>query len=133
MTTGERYGTVPDEVKRYALGHYGAPPGPIDQDVLDRIVENGSKAVPLVGEPPAPVMPDLRAKYPRMDDEERMLRYLFDSRQVDELLEAGPIRTDGLSLSSRKPLVHLLEELKRRPAVARIHVSRGDDRVELVR
>ena len=133
VTTGERYGTVPDEVKRYALGHYGAPPGPIDQDVLDRIVENGSKAVPLVGEPPAPVMPGLRAKYPRMDDEERMLRYLFDSRQVDELLEAGPIRTDGLSLSSRRPLVHLLEELKRRPAVARIHLSRGDDRVELVR
>jgi len=30
VVTGERYKVVPDEVKRYALGHYGAPPSPIE-------------------------------------------------------------------------------------------------------
>jgi oxaloacetate decarboxylase alpha subunit len=37
---GERYRYVPDEVKKYALGYYGKLLGPVDANVLDRIVEN---------------------------------------------------------------------------------------------
>src|SRR5262249_7155022 len=39
---GERYRHVPDEVKKYALGYYGRLLAPVDADVLDRIVQNGS-------------------------------------------------------------------------------------------
>lgn len=35
---GKRYHTVPADLRDYALGHYGRPPGPIDPDVLDRLV-----------------------------------------------------------------------------------------------
>jgi hypothetical protein len=38
VVTGERYGSVPDEVLVYVLGHLGQPPAPIDEDVLDRML-----------------------------------------------------------------------------------------------
>jgi pyruvate/oxaloacetate carboxyltransferase len=39
---GERYATVPHELYLYAIGQYGASPGPIDPDVLDRILKGKS-------------------------------------------------------------------------------------------
>ena len=42
VVQGERYRTVPDEVKKYALGYFGKLLAPVDPDVLDRIVANGS-------------------------------------------------------------------------------------------
>jgi oxaloacetate decarboxylase alpha subunit len=132
VITGERYKVVPDEVKRYALGHYGEPPAPIDPVVLDKIVSNGSKAIPEKPEEPEAVVPMLRSKYPDASDEERVLRYLFEQHFVDEMLAAGPIRAGDASFSVRHPLVYLLEELKRRPAVARLYIRKGDDCLELV-
>ena len=41
---GERYQHVPDEVKKYALGYYGKLLAPVDPDILERIVQNGSPA-----------------------------------------------------------------------------------------
>ena len=38
VVTGERYGSVPDEVLVYVLGHLGEPPAPIDENVLDRML-----------------------------------------------------------------------------------------------
>lgn len=133
VITGERYKVVPDEVKRYALGHYGEPPAPIDPVVLDKIVSNGSRAIAERPEPPAPVVPMLRAQYPDASDEERILRYLFEKHHVDEMLAAGPMRPGDASISIRHPLIYLLEELKRRPAIARLYIRKGDDHVELVK
>jgi len=132
VITGERYKVVPDEVKRYVLGHYGKPPAQIDPDVLDRIVANGSKAIPELPEAPAPVVPLLRTKYPKASDEERILRYLFEQRFVDQMLAAGPIRADEASFSLRNPVVYLLEQIGRRPPVKRIHITRGEESIELV-
>ena len=33
----ERYAIVPDEVRKYVLGHYGEIAGPIEQNIFDRI------------------------------------------------------------------------------------------------
>jgi oxaloacetate decarboxylase (Na+ extruding) subunit alpha len=132
VTTGERYKVVPDEVKRYALGHYGAPPEPIDPDVLDKIIANGSRAIPEEPPQPQPVVARLRAAHPGASDEELILRYLFEPGLVDALGPALP--ADGApDLSIRHPIVYLLEELKRRPPVRRLRITKGDASVELVR
>src|SRR2546428_12512971 len=34
---GDRYTIIPNEIRRYVLGHYGRPAAPIDPLVLDRI------------------------------------------------------------------------------------------------
>ena len=46
VVTGKRYELVPDEVVAYAAGHYGAPPGPIDPEAMERIMaaENAERS-----------------------------------------------------------------------------------------
>ena len=132
IVTGERYKVVPDEVKRYALGHYGAPPAPIDPDVLDKIVSNGSQAISITVFEPEPVIPKLRAKYPDADDEELILRHLFDPKLIEALGPAVPA-TGMPDFSIRHPLVYLLEELRRRPPVARLRIAKGDRVLDLSR
>ena len=86
---GERYRTVPDVVKKYALGYYGRPLAPIEANVLDRIVSHGSAKIALTPHPPEPAVPALRKKYPSMSDEERLLRHLYPGSEVDGLVAAG--------------------------------------------
>jgi oxaloacetate decarboxylase alpha subunit len=125
---GERYRVVPDEVKKYALGYYGRLPAPVEPNVLDKIVENGSRSIALTPPPLEPAVPELRKKYPNMTDEERLLRYSFKGTQVDEMIAAGPIKTE---YSLENPLVELLKELTQRRKLARVSIETKGFRVEL--
>ena len=125
---GERYRTVPDEVKKYALGYYGKLLAPIEPDVLDRIIANGSSAIALKPQPLAPAVPRLREKYPNLSDEERLLRHLYAGSQVDDMRAAGPMQTEYYF---DKPVVRLLKELTKRRTPGRIAISKGAMRLEL--
>ena len=116
---GERYRHVPDEVKKYALGYYGKLLAPIDPDVLDCIVANGSSQIGLTPEPPPPAVANLRRQYPNASDDERLLRFMFAGGQVDEMLAAGPMSTEYVF---EKPLVRLIRELSDR-RISRVHLS----------
>ena len=120
---GERYRTVPDEVKKYALGYYGKTLAPVEPNVLDRIIANGSPRIALQPQPLAPAVPAMRRKYPNLSDEERLLRHLYAGSQVDDMLAAGPMQTDYYF---DKPVVRLLKELAKRPRAGRVHVAKGD-------
>ena len=128
IVQGERYRTVPDEIKKYALGYYGKPLAPVEPGVLDRIIANGSSRIALKPQPPAPAMAGLRRKYPRASDEERLLRHLYAGSQVDDMLAAGAMRTE---YSFAKPLVRLLRELAARPRVGRVYVEKGGLQLEI--
>jgi oxaloacetate decarboxylase alpha subunit len=86
VMSGERYRHVPDGVKRYALGYWGKLLAPVQADVLDRIVENGTKDVALEPEPPEPGLPALRRRFPDATDDELLLRNLLKGSHVDEML-----------------------------------------------
>ncbi|MEV9640788.1 pyruvate carboxylase subunit B [Mammaliicoccus sciuri] len=90
---GERYKFVPDELKKYALGYYGELIAPIEQNILDKIIENGSKDIPLQRQPLVDVVPQLRKQYPNATDEERLLRFMIKGNHVNEMKKAGPINT----------------------------------------
>lgn len=128
VVQGERYAIVPDEVKKYALGYYGKLLAPIEPEVLDRIVEMGSKRIAEKPEPPAPAVPQLRKKYPNAGDDERLLRFMFAGSQVDEMLAAGP--TD-LECSVEHPVIKLLEALVKRPKLSRVYIRKDDVLMEL--
>lgn len=121
VVQGERYRVVPDEVKKYALGYYGRLLAPVNPDVLDRIVANGSPRIALKPQPPAPAVAKLRKQYPSASDDERILRYMFAGTQVDDMLAAGPMRTEW---AYEKPLVRLVRELAAR-RVSRVAISRS--------
>lgn len=118
----ERYSVVPDEVKKYVLGYYGKLLGPVDPEVLDRIVANGSRAIAITPEPPAEGVADLRRKYPGADDDERLLRYMFAGSQVDQMYAA---RSTRVGTSGGACIVELLKELSKCPRAGRIHVRKA--------
>jgi oxaloacetate decarboxylase alpha subunit len=128
VVQGERYRTVPDEVKKYALGYYGKPLAPVRADVLDRIVANGSARIPLTPAPLEPAVAAMRRKYPNMPDEERLLRHLYAGTQVDDMLAAGPMKT---ALSVETPLLRLIDELAKRPRNGRVFIQKGDVRIDI--
>lgn len=119
---GERYRHVPDEIKKYALGYYGKLLAPVDPNVLDAIVQNGSRRIALKPMPLEPGLARLRKRYPRANDDELALRAMFAGNQVDEMLAAGPMQTH---YSFEKPLVRLIRELAARK-VTRVYISSAE-------
>jgi len=121
IVNGERYSVVPDEVKRYALGHFGKLVAPVHPDILDRIVERGSKTIPLKSEPLAPALSDLRTKYPGMDDRERLLRFMFKGDQVDQMIEAKTNMQAYTLIDT--PLAKLLNAMSKLPRISSVSLS----------
>ena len=119
---GERYRIVPNEVKKYVLGYYGRLPAPVDPDVMDRIVHNGSKEIALQPSPLQPAVPALRKRYPDASDDERLLRFMLAGNQVDEMLAAQPV---DHSFSASSPIVELVRNLVARRKPGRVHVRKG--------
>ena len=128
VVQGERYRTVPDEVKKYALGYYGKLLAPVDPNVFDRIVSGGSPKIALAPAPAEPGVPALRHRYPNMNDDERLLRYMYAGSQVDEMLAAG---TTCIEYAFEKPLVRLLRELTQPRRYRHIRIERPDMRINI--
>ncbi|MDM0106920.1 carboxylase [Variovorax sp. J22R24] len=119
VLNNERYKVVPDEVKKYVCGYFGELPLPVDANVKDRIIANGSKDVAL--EPPAiePVLPGLRRRYKDIGDDELLLRYMYGDEKINGL---GPTATDD-SFSLRHPVVDLVAGLAGRGRKAHVQLS----------
>jgi oxaloacetate decarboxylase alpha subunit len=109
VTTGERYSQVPDEVVRFVLGHYGAPPGALDPDVEAKVLAS-PKADEFRRERSRLDLGEARARFgERMSDEELLLRMTLPGEEVDGIgLGSPPIRV-------RSPVVELVRGLTARP------------------
>jgi oxaloacetate decarboxylase alpha subunit len=128
VVQAERYLTVPDEVKKYALGYYGKLLAPVDANVLDRIVANGASSIAVQPQPPAPAVAALRRKFPHASDDERLLRYMYAGSQVDDMLAAGATRTDYVF---EEPAARLKRELAKRVGPRHVVVEKGDFKIEV--
>jgi oxaloacetate decarboxylase alpha subunit len=86
---------VPDELIRYALGQFGAPPEPIDQNVKDRILAQPNAKRLAAWHPEQPTIRDIRQEYGlNLSDEELASRYTVDAADLAATEAAGPIRLD---------------------------------------
>ena len=85
VMTGDRYSVVPNEIKKYALGYYGEPLAPLDPDVLEKIMANGSSEITEEIPELKPVLPDLKKAHPDEDIDTLLLRVMFAGSQVDEM------------------------------------------------
>ena len=92
VVTGERYGSVPDEVLVYVLGHLGEPPAPIDENVLDRMLSTDRGKEMQAWVPPQPTIGEMKEQYGdrTMSDEELLRRYLVPLQDVEATHAAGP-------------------------------------------
>jgi len=125
----ERWLNVSDETVRYFLGHYGEFPAPVDPEIAERVLSRpqarklrDAKTISLEG---------ARERFGRrISEEELLLRLTMPGEQVDAMIEArsrpapAPAARPG-----RSPLVTLLEELARRPAISELAISKDGDTV----
>src|SRR5258708_1178221 len=63
VVQGERYLTIPDENLMFLAGHYGPPPGPLDQELVDRAFSTERGKRMLDWSPPPPTLREIRAQY----------------------------------------------------------------------
>lgn len=128
---GERYKTVPNELYLYALGHYGKPPGPMDANVLDRILNSQDRS----NAPPnldfdALILDDFRKEHgPFRSDEELLLTLFYGDKQVKAMYKERKIFT-GLP-TAHTPLRALLAELARNTSLSTLTFERSDMRFSI--
>jgi oxaloacetate decarboxylase (Na+ extruding) subunit alpha len=131
VTGRERYGVIPDEVIRYALGRFGKPSMPIDARVLERI-ESLPRTRELRAEPPMAPVEELRKQLgPRLSDEELLLRATMPGGQVDAMLAAGPAARHYDP--SIQPVMTLIRKLTARRDLSEVSVEKPGFRLRLRR
>ncbi|MEI7782770.1 MAG: carboxylase [Betaproteobacteria bacterium] len=139
VVTGERYGTVPDEITHYVLGHYGQLLAPVDANVLDKILSKSSADARLAPWDMPPALPELRKRYPHASDEERFLRYMIPEAAVEDMLKRqgdakaqdSARRRDFGPISSA--LVQLMAKAASMSDVGEVDIRSGDLRLRVVR
>ncbi|MBI4589546.1 MAG: pyruvate carboxylase subunit B [Candidatus Rokubacteria bacterium] len=110
VVQGERYRTMPDEVIRYALGHYGKPLAPLAPDVLDRIHQTPAARLYTSREPEKSVIERVRARFGgKISDEDVLLRIMIPEEHVEAMLAAPPLAGHPPSVAT--PLVDLVRAL----------------------
>ncbi len=90
VTGKERYGVIPDEIIRYALGKFGRPNVPIDPNVMDRIMSL-PRTRQLADEAGMASVKELRRRVGQtLSDEEFLLRATMPAGLVDAMQANGP-------------------------------------------
>ncbi len=131
VTGKERYGVIPDEVIRYALGRFGRPNIPIDADVMDRIMSM-PRTKEIQAEPPMASVAELRRKVgPRLSDEEFLLRATMPANLVDAMEAAGPAPREYDP--QLRPVLQLIRELCAQPDLADVVVQKPGFSLRLAR
>jgi len=131
VTGRERYGVIPDEVIRYALGRFGKPNVPIAPQVMERI-ESLPRTRELRDEPPMAPVAELRERLgASLCDEELLLRATMPAGQVDAMVKAGPAPRDYDP--AVKPIITLLRRLATRRDLTQISLEKAGFRLELRR
>lgn len=133
VTTGDRYGIVPDETVLYAMGRFGDPPAPMDQDVKDRILASKRAREMRGWELPQPTLAELRQQHGlHLSDEELLLRVLVPGPAVDAMLAAGPIE-QYYPPADESPLVRTLRALANQAEARSVSIRHGGLDLSLAR
>jgi len=116
----ERYGTVPDEVRKYVLGYYGEIAGSIDPNLYDRIANGAEPARGRPGDLLEPAIPKLRRERgPFASDDDLLLAAFYPRSEFDALKAAGQIATEYPL--GRTPLITLVKEIAQRRDIRSFH------------
>ena len=129
VTASERYGVIPDEIIRYALGKFGRPNVPIAPNVMDRIMAN-PRTKELQAEPGMADLKTLRQRIgANLSDEEFLLRATMPANLVDAMQAKGPAPREYDPTT--RPVMELLRGLLARTDVSHVAVEKEGFRLEL--
>ena len=129
VTGKERYGVIPDEIIRYAIGRFGHPNAPITADVMDRIMTN-PRTKELQAEPGMAELSELRRRIgANLSDEEFLLRATMPGEMVDAMKAKGPAPREYDP--STVALMNLLRDLLKRTEVDEFEIEKDNFKLEL--
>ena len=133
VVQGVRYQTIPDENLMFLAGHYGQPPGELDQDVLDKAFSSARGQTVRETPPAQPSLAEIRREYgERLSDEELLLRYLIPGPDVDAMYAAGNPIQPVYPIGGAQGLGWIRDVLETSSARS-VTASRGDVSVSLRR
>jgi len=122
---GERYRTVPQELRLYARGCYGKPAAPFDPNALDRILAEGSmEPIDPQESFDEPLVDKVRAEQGSFKSDEDLLLSIFNARKTMEKFYQNK-KTIEMRPLVRKPLVALIKELANRRDIRLIRIEKG--------
>jgi oxaloacetate decarboxylase alpha subunit len=131
VTQRERYRTMPEEVRRYVLGHYGRIAGSVLPKIVDRVLDEAPIGTEVFtgrpGEVIPPALPAVRAERGPFDsDDDLLLAAFYGDRELRPLFAA---RAEPDSYAERdsvtSPLIELLRGLADEPDSRQIHIERA--------
>jgi len=130
VVEGERYRTVPEELKLYVRGAYGKPAAPIDPNALDRILAGVDKEPIDPSENfSEPLVSKVRAEKGSSLSDEDLLLTIFNTRETMEkfyqnkkTIESHPV--------VRTPLAFLIKELANRHEIKTVNIQKGSFKID---
>ena len=91
VVQGERYKTIPDEIRKYAMGYYGKLAAPLAPEFLERLnVKQKDFTTQRPGDHIEPWLPRLRRELPGASDEELLLAAFYDRKLLEPLRKPQP-------------------------------------------
>jgi pyruvate/oxaloacetate carboxyltransferase len=122
IVQGERYKTIPDELRKYAMGYYGRLPASPSAAFLERAKIREEDIVrERPGELIPPWIPRLRSELGAAADDEELLLAAFYDRKLIAALEKQP----AVYEYQTSPLVELIRYLAARSDLYDVHVRAG--------
>jgi oxaloacetate decarboxylase alpha subunit len=100
------YEVIPTEVRKYVLGRYGQPEGPISEDLLDRVHASGADLPPPEEE--GTIERIRRERGPFESDDDLILHLMFHREQLEQIPPYNRRRADVAS----RPFHHLVNALE---------------------
>ncbi len=119
VVQGERYKTIPDEVRKYATGYYGRLAAPLAPAFLERAnLRTEEMVTARPGEHLAPWIPRLRKELGAgVDDDELLLRAFYSRELVEPLKQPLPAYHERTT-----PLLELVRYLESRRDIGRARI-----------
>ncbi|MGN6870818.1 MAG: biotin carboxyl carrier protein [Solirubrobacteraceae bacterium] len=119
----ERWANVSDETVRYFLGHYGEPAAPVDPDIAERVLSR-PQATKLRDLQPISLDGARERFGKRISEEALLLRLTMPGEQVDAMIDARDKPSPApAARPGRSPVVTLIQELARRPAISQFELT----------
>lgn len=125
---GERYKTVPDELRKYVLGYYGTPPAPIAPELIERATRKGDKFVRgCAGDLVPPSLERVRkTRGPFGSDDDLLNAVFYGDEILKPLLAARQAHDYSRFYKPAHAVTDLVYELSRRPEIAFARITRND-------
>jgi len=124
---GERYKTVPDELRKYVLGYYGTPPAPLASELLERATRKGDKFVSgRAGDLVPPALERVRRTRGPFGSDDDLLNAVFYSDEIlKPMFDARQAHDYSRFYRPANALTDLVYEMTRHSDIAFARISRG--------